>query len=116
MVIGLLVVVIVLQLAVYGCVAPRRRGKVDVTRGYPPVPGAFPSAPPPPPPPPSLLEATEHAAMTLLRSAAEELRAAGSALQEAAAHLKDEPGKGYRASRAHVAAKRANAAAEGLRR
>ena len=98
-VIGLLVVVIVLQLATYGCVMPRRGSE------------------PPKPELPRMdsLDATERAALTMLRGAAEELRAAALSLQVAAAHLKDEPGKGYRASRAHVAAKRALAASEAYR-
>jgi hypothetical protein len=99
-VIGLLVIVILLQLAIYGELTKQQRQP----------------APNPVAPRPVSVEAVEAAATTILAGAAEELRAASVALTEAAANLKDEPGKGYRASRAHVAAKRALAAAQEIRR
>jgi hypothetical protein len=54
---------------------------------------------------------TEQAAIVFVREIAGELRAAGEALEAAARALKDD-GKGYRASQAHTASRRALQAAE----
>lgn len=99
------------------------RAPVDLSKGWPPIPGPLPPPPavPPHPPPwegdPRVWERApavptgDATARLLAKTASAELRHAGAALKHAAEALKDHK-KGYSASQAYQAGQRADAAAE----
>lgn len=69
---------------------------------------------PPPPAPPTPLPSDERVGLSVVKEVATELTAAADALDAAAAQIKNEGGKGYRANLAKQAALRARAAAQEL--